>query len=322
MKRTKIYLVPALLALIMLTLSLGGFSTDALGTSTAEESDDDICAECHDELSAAFHQNTHGRIRAFEVRGEKTGCLSCHVDAEKHVEEGGDPEVMTTFSEMKTNEASAVCLNCHQNANMSHWQLSAHAQSDVGCLDCHDIHATEGSEQHAAGARCYECHNDVQAEMMLPSHHPIAEGKMSCNSCHNPHGTSVDSMVKSNERMNDLCLTCHSQYQGPFIFEHSPVAEDCSICHTPHGSVVNNLLTENEPYLCLQCHEMHFHTGAKGLTATEVYDPNRDIMQPNPNTTKGWKIAFATKCSQCHAMVHGSDLPSQGITSQGNSLTR
>ena len=39
----------------------------------------------------------------------------------------------------------------------------------------------------------------------------------------------------------------------------------CAVCHDPHGSVANNLLAQNEPFLCLQCHEGHFHMLRKGF---------------------------------------------------------
>jgi len=35
-----------------------------------------------------------------------------------------------------------------------------------------------------------------------------------------------------------------------------------------------------------------------------------------------WAKAYATKCTQCHAQVHGSDLPSQTVPGQGRALTR
>ena len=37
-------------------------------------------------------------------------------------------------------------------------------------------------------------------------------------------------------------------------------------CHDPHGAMVNNMLKQNEPFLCLQCHEMHFHSARVGPT--------------------------------------------------------
>jgi hypothetical protein len=32
--------------------------------------------------------------------------------------------------------------------------------------------------------------------------------------------------------------------------------------------------------------------------------------------------AFNTRCTSCHNRIHGSDLPSQGVTGGGRALTR
>jgi len=170
--------------------------------------------------------------------------------------------------------------------------------------------------------------------MYFVSHHPVKEGHMSCSSCHNPHGTGnpVAGMIRTEERLNDLCLTCHTRYQGPFVFEHEPVVEDCTICHDPHGTVANNLLKQNEPFLCMQCHEVHFHASRyNDPDMVNGFNPGgvpvgkdwRYPSQPNIKSThEGWQKSFLTKCTQCHQYVHGSDFPSQTIPGQGKKLTR
>lgn len=313
MKRASMLFIPfAFIALVALAVFPG--SEVARGAAGADNA---LCAECHEEIVTGFHHNVHGRIRPFEVGDHEVGCVSCHPGAEEHAEAGGDPEALTSYAEMTGAQATAQCMTCHKGAAMAHWSGSAHAAVDLGCLDCHSVHAQPSGDP---GDRCAECHDDVQAEMHLPSHHPVGEGKMDCQSCHDPHGTGVAGMVKSRERLNDLCLSCHSALQGPFIFEHPPAVEDCLICHRPHGSVADNLLTENEPFLCLQCHEMHFHTGARGMSDPVVVQ--RGTPWQNPHGTSAWKRSFATACTQCHPSHHGTDLPSQGVTSQGKALTR
>jgi predicted CXXCH cytochrome family protein len=39
-----------------------------------------------------------------------------------------------------------------------------------------------------ANERCLTCHQTQRAQMSLPYHHPLREGKMGCVDCHNPHG--------------------------------------------------------------------------------------------------------------------------------------
>ena len=63
------------------------------------------------------------------------------------------------------------------------------------------------------------------------------------------------------------------------------------------------------------------------LQAIRVFDPDTDRdtypdgMVPNIGPS-GFRQAFATKCTQCHTQVHGSDLPSQTVPGLGGGLTR
>lgn len=165
---------------------------------------------------------------------------------------------------------------------------------------------------------CYDCHSEVRAASYMPSHHPVAEGKMTCQDCHNPHGGTVSFAMDDSPR--ELCFTCHAEKEGPFVYEHAPVNEDCMLCHTPHGSVADNLLVQAEPTLCLNCHGMHFHAAVESVDGafSVPQAPERAGVAPSD----GWKRGMLTKCTQCHSEIHGSDLPSQSISNGGNALTR
>ncbi len=318
MVKRRILPILSLLLFGCLAMALSDGSAPLAVASPAGEWE--ACVDCHEELVAEFAGTIHARIRPHEYATAEQGCEACHGPGEEHAEEE-DPEKIRSFGKLSSEEASAACLVCHSGTEMGYWHASEHAIGDVGCTECHKIHGGSDHElRFKAQSGCEECHADVAAEMHLPSHHPLREGKMTCSDCHDPHGSAVEGNLRTEERSNDLCLTCHSAMQGPFIFEHAPVVEDCMICHRPHGSVADKLLTENEPFICLQCHEFHFHSGARGAETTSVTLRGEAI--PNPNTTYGWKIAWTKKCTQCHVMVHGSDLPSQALTGQGRALTR
>lgn len=271
-----------------------------------------VCADCHDDVVAHFSRNVHARLKRWEVRGGEVGCTACHGDTSAHVE-SGEVEGLVRFTGDPAEDAAA-CLACHATRGGEEWSAAAHA-NHVGCTECHSIHTTK-----APTASCSSCHQEVQALMFAPSHHPVKEGKMTCASCHNVH-LANPSALRTEGRLNDLCVTCHQAQEGPFIFQHAPVEEDCSICHTPHGSVADNLLVANEPFLCLQCHSFHFHTGKKPVDQAGTVIVGG---KPYPNVlgVYGYSKSFGTKCTQCHPRVHGSDLPSQGISSQGKNLTR
>jgi DmsE family decaheme c-type cytochrome len=272
----------------------------------------DDCAACHEEVAASFGPTTHGRLRAFEAGDGVVGCASCHGDAAKHLETG-DPDSVVRFGKNEIDDSRA-CLSCHAARSASEWSASAHA-GELGCTSCHTVHGKAAPE-----SKCASCHADVAGLMNAPSHHPVREGKMSCASCHNVHSANPGALVTS-QRTNDLCTSCHGSKEGPFVFQHEPVEEDCSICHTPHGSVANNLLTANEPFLCLQCHELHFHAGLKTVSTSGSVTVGGKAY-PNVMGEHGYQRAFGTKCTQCHTQIHGSDLPSQAVTSGGSGLVR
>ena len=104
------------------------------------------------------------------------------------------------------------------------------------------------------------------------------------------------------------------------MYEHAPVNEDCMGCHTPHGSVADNLLIQAEPGLCLNCHAMHFHATVEGVEGefTPPLAPDRTSI----STSDAWKRGMLTKCTQCHTEIHGTDMPSQSISTGGTALTR
>lgn len=302
----------------------------------------DVCATCHDAEAAQFAKSTHDQLAPHELNGRRGGCESCHGPGARHAE-SGDPQLIRRFSETSASQSSQACTTCHIEDRATHWPGSDHAMSQVACSDCHRIHqsrqvspvagAMEGRPAGHANAPaprgslvkpepelCFGCHPQQRGKLAANSHHPLREGRMTCSSCHDVHGTGqANSLVTSTERKNDLCFSCHTKHQGPFVFEHAPVEEDCMTCHDPHGTVANNLLKQGEPFLCLQCHEMHFHNARVAPTAPFSLPAGGSL---NPNGASGFQRAFGTRCTTCHTRIHGSDKPSQGISGGGKALIR
>lgn len=282
------------------------------------------CLECHEEMAA--ERNVHMKLASFEVpQGEQVGCEGCHGPGSAHIEGEGDTSKILRFSEggLEPEEVAGVCTTCHQVGDHMNWPGSAHAENDVSCTKCHKVHGNHGQALLVKKEPdlCASCHQDVVAQGYFASHHPVKEGKMGCSDCHNVHGGFGVSMLRTDERPNDLCLNCHTRYQGPFVFEHDPVVEDCMICHEPHGTVANNLLRQQEPFICLQCHEAHFHSARASNNVIDVPAPG-DPANTIAATDHGFTKSFMTKCTQCHSQVHGSDLPSQTVPGAGAGLTR
>jgi len=301
-----------------------------------------VCAGCHDTVVAQFDRSAHAQLVLKDGGNQVDGCEACHGNGAKHVEAGGGAASIRSFKNLSTRDEGQACLACHREGHAMQWAGSQHQMAGVSCLDCHKIHqsrtiagqltevkgmavthatapAAQGSLAKPQVELCLDCHPQIRTKLMQQSRHPIREGRMTCSSCHESHGAGIKS-VKSTERVNDLCLSCHAKHQGPFVFEHAPVQESCLTCHDPHGAMVNNMLKQNEPFLCLQCHEMHFHAARVGLT-TPYQSPSAGLIA-NKGGATGFMQAYNTRCTNCHVKVHGSDLPSQGVTGKGNAISR
>lgn len=279
----------------------------------------ETCIDCHDEVGEAFAQTPHGIFFSGQSELATYGCASCHGSGLEHVEEGGDPDLIINPARHDQFGSSELCLSCHKGHQFGEWSFSSHATAGVNCADCHTVHGSASeSVKKAMPDLCYDCHSEVRAAAMLPSRHPIAEGKMQCQDCHSIHGEEL--ILVQDFTGRELCFRCHAEKEGPFVFEHAPVNEDCMVCHTPHGSVANNLLKQNEPALCLNCHSMHFHATVESVDGD--FEVPLDADRNGISSSDGWKSGFLTACTQCHTEIHGSDMPSQSISGSGSALTR
>ena len=270
----------------------------------------ETCTTCHTDIATNFRHAFHAQ--------QGLDCESCHGPGSLHVQGGGDISKIISFRRRSANDANGVCLSCHaQDAKLRNWLAGPHASNRVRCTECHQTHtyAKSGAKAETsfnvmtpgrvtaaenlvpeakvvmqprwqANDACLRCHESQRAQMSLPYHHPLREGKMSCADCHDPHGGPTGNNLRM-ANTNQLCLGCHAQYRGPYAYQHPPVSENCMLCHSAHGSPNTNLLSVSEPALCLQCHAGH-HNGA-GLPLSD-------------------------RCTTCHGSIHGTDVatPSGG----------
>ncbi|UCH33895.1 MAG: DmsE family decaheme c-type cytochrome [Armatimonadota bacterium] len=260
------------------------------------------CAQCHEDQTAAWAKTVHRRtVDAPQLADDREGCGGCHTGLAAHLE---DPSA--TPADLKTlsrDQVGAMCLSCHKGGGQMMWGTTAHSRLPQACLSCHDPHGGEGRAmlRQSDPEVCSQCHPQQAAEMHLPSHHPVPEGKMECSDCHNSHGDINGSLAA--ESSSEMCYRCHAEKAGPFMYEHAPVTEDCTVCHKAHGAQNDRLLIVDEPMLCLQCHPGH-------------HDGHRTPLVPLDTSEAGVAEAmtaihgFYDKCTSCHPRIHGSDLPS------------
>lgn len=263
---------------------------------------DAVCTRCHDQ-SEEYPVLSIGKTRHGTRADNRTPtCTSCHGTSETHVnkpegaKERPKPDrVFSKSSVTPVEDRDQACLHCHQGNKRMHWAASAHANRDVGCTSCHQVHVSHDKvrDKLTQAEVCFACHKEHRTQVNRPFRHPIIEGKVACSDCHNPHGAAGPVMMVR-DSINDTCYTCHMEKRGPFVRNHQPVNENCAICHNPHGTINPNLLKTRSPFLCQQCHEPSGHRGTI------------------PNLTGGGlnrTVILARGCLNCHTNIHGTNNP-------------
>lgn len=240
----------------------------------------ETCIGCHDGKEEGVVKTKHAII--FEKKDENSmrGCETCHGAGEAHVDDQQE-NVLNFAASAKPEAGTAACLKCHRKGETNAWDTSKHAEEDLNCVDCHQIHdKSEKQLKKSQTEVCGECHKEKESEILMPGRHPVKEGKVNCSSCHSPHGNSE--LSTDGGSITSQCVECHQEKIGPFKYEHEPVTESCLNCHTVHGSANKHLTQFKQPALCLQCHtgEHMFQSG----------------------------VMVKGDCTQCHTAQHGSNL--------------
>ena len=306
-----------LLSVLLGVIGAGSGVSFASEASIAKASPKDLilkgdakCTGCHDESDDAppsmleLHPSvlSIGKTRhGTQADGRTPTCTDCHGESEKHLSYRGKDKPPLTDRDFRKNTKTpadvrnGACLTCHQGSNRIGWQSSAHANNDVACTSCHQVHARNDKVRDKVTQTevCFTCHKEQRAQVNKPSHHPIVEGKMACSSCHNVHGDNPKQLIKAST--NEVCYTCHMEKRGPFVHNHQPVTEDCTICHQPHGTTIDNLLKSRAPFLCQECHNMDGH-------------PGQTFGLPTARTTSFGSLGTVGRgCLNCHTNIHGSN---------------
>ncbi len=291
----------AALGALLIIIVTGMAAPAAFAQGSGDAAAEPRCLMCHrataDEPVHAIFKTPHGQLDG----GGAASCVSCHGASDDHQRGPARNPPDVSFGPKWNSPAEAsngACLTCHQKEDTMFWLGGVHEQEELACSSCHDSHTPRDPMLTAEGQleNCLSCHTRQQAQMRLPSRHPILEGKTACTDCHNPHGAATDGMLSA-PTLNDNCYECHQEKRGPFLWEHQPVTEDCSYCHNPHGTVQPNLLTARGPFQCQSCHSAAFHP-------SQVFD-GRSAGNSSTN-----QYVLGKNCLNCHSQVHGSNHPS------------
>ena len=221
------------------------------------------CEQCHEKIYRNFQTADHSLLVMGGPNTLNAGCESCHGPCSVHSESGGETKPPYSFA------------------------VGRPAANTLGA-------SLATPPPRATDTVCFTCHADVRGQFMLPSHHPVPEGRMSCTECHSPHkglvraggGTALLTQ-------NDNCLKCHPAQRGPHVFEHDAMREGCTSCHGAHGTVNAKMLTVRNSNLCLTCHFQEVRGGQILIGGSD----HTVRVQQGTCWTAG-----------CHEAVHGSQV--------------
>ncbi len=153
--------------------------------------------------------------------------------------------------------AAPSCVDCHRTVTpgaVADWQLSRHAQSEVGCEACHG----EGHRSAADVAKvqlptadtCAQCHAEQHGQFSqgkhalawaamkaMPTTHalPVAlrEGMKGCGGCHKQGLKSPEEIAELAKlgglHGNASCDACHTRHTFSVVEARQPQA--CQTCH-------------------------------------------------------------------------------------------
>lgn len=213
-----------------LLLSFITITTSQAETPKNEIGSSQDCLECHEETVTAWQESTHSQAMSDEAfqhqwqeQGEPRDCLTCHstgFDSETgaYEEEGvacstchylGPYSPSHPAQIMHTNSSSETCGECHLET-FADWQVSAHGESDMTCINCHNPH-TNTIKEETVGTLCQSCHTNEGYYFNMTIH---AEEGLLCTDCH--------------LRVSDAPLgEGHAQRNHTFIVD----LETCNECH-------------------------------------------------------------------------------------------
>jgi predicted CXXCH cytochrome family protein len=160
------------------------------------------CLACHRDTQEAWAEGSHGKAADSEAyladwmaRGQPKECLACHTTGYDPIEDSylaagvaceacHSPAPNDHPNEpMPSDNSGRLCGSCH-NETLFEWQVSKHREVNLGCLACHDPHATalKGTQDGEDGSElCASCHRERASNFAHSSHSQVG---LTCADCH------------------------------------------------------------------------------------------------------------------------------------------
>jgi predicted CXXCH cytochrome family protein len=237
-------------------------------------------------------------------------CLSCHADAEAHVE-------------LPNGDRVPLAVDPKTFASSVHGR-------DLRCTDCHagmdeiphpERHVRSAAEFHA-GFRdtCKTCHFDKYALSQGGVHaKQLASGNGAAPTCVDCHGAhDVLPASKPRTRISDTCAACHpdvadtylASVHGKAMASGNPDAPVCVDCHRAHD--ISDPRVESwivkTPELCARCHTDKTMMAKYGLSTSVVDTYLSDFHGVTASLTRAQRsesqksAPVTALCIDCHGV--------------------
>ena len=258
--------------------------------------------------------------------------------------EGGRQRVVRAPEAVVTRE-NAKCVTCHRVKSpgiVGQWEISEHAASGIGCMECHEAGAGEADAYEHEGSListivspvdCAECHPQETAEFDA-SHH--AKGGEILGSLDNVLAEVVEGFVRFDADGNRVqasaaavsgCLQCHGSEVAvledgrldPATWPNTGIGRinpdgsrgSCTACHLRHDF---SRAQARAPENCGRCHlgpdhpQLEVYQESKHGIAFEANRTRFEPMMEEKEWVPGVHFEQGPTCTTCH-MSATRDLP-------------
>ena len=306
----------AILSFVVILLT-----AQAYGASTSTQIKD--CQQCHDpEISHPIKMmlgSKHWSKSIAESPVNNKGCQSCHGASVTHASTPTKIQPLISFGPRWTSsvdQQNDICLTCHEKTTThKQWRDGKHAEQDVTCVTCHDLHQDTDPIRVAKtqASVCTVCHK-VQKSGMHHLSNKIADNPP-CSTCHNPHANPLPTVMMLKNR-SEGCRSCH---------DFSRMQKDIAV--TDKAKSYHRVM-QSDDRTCVDCHQGVAHVDkdnfgkllAGGLTSAVIhlFFPGQSDGDWLLEEHKGAQaLRQGRNCRQCHigdAKNMANRLTPKGIT--------
>jgi hypothetical protein len=209
-----------------------------LGTSFLVRAESDLetegnkdleCQKCHPAFYASWETSHHGKAMtdpafesAWKEQDKNPECLVCHttgydVATNTWMADGITCEACHSPIEekhpnqpMPSDRSASLCGQCHQET-VFEWQVSAHRETNLVCVDCHGQHSTTLKSEDTESL-CSNCHRERASNFGHTAH---SQEGLNCADCHlGPTGGERGEGHAARDHSFDVrlstCNSCHA----------------------------------------------------------------------------------------------------------------